>query len=620
MAFIAPRSFAQPTVPDVEFWPDKDYPLNGGLDLSVLEFNLPENKTNKALNVWSVDGELDKRWGQDYLNEDETPEAIAHSIYKFTYKDDFIKHTGTKLYSQDPTDGTLTEIYSGLDDDISRIFKYNENIYIKQVGSYIQWDGTTASDVEAYIPTIIINRLPAGGGDLNEGYNRLGKGFINSFTSDGVSTVYVLTDDDLDVTTVTITVDGVDKIEGADFTVNRTTGTVTFGSAPSAGTNNVIITAYKTEQDDIDSILNCLAVKPFGGQNDNRLFFGNNGTGYYYWTGISANGVDPTYFPYDNYNVVGLTDENITGFVSHQNTLLVVKERSVIAVEYTFDGTEGVFNSYPVSDVFGSDCPFTLRTVNNNATWLSTEFGVCIVLSTSVGNQRNVFTMSRNIDLRLLAEDNLKQASAIDFDGKYWLCVNDKVYLWDYFISPYYDTGNPDDNASRLSWWYFDNINAQSFATDGRVLYYIDRDTGKTVKFNVENDSNQYFDFGEGYEAVYRYPYRLIGGGVYEFTILTGNVGVRGDRKTSYTVTYFTNDDLSGEEEFEPIEVGSFNWSTFNWSTFTWGVMGPLYIWPLRPSLKNIQYFAVEFSNNEAGKSLNISFLKWQYVIKKQIK
>ena len=95
---------------------------------------------------------------------------------------------------------------------------------------------------------------------------------------------------------------------------------------------------------------------------------------------------------------------------------------------------------------------------------------------------------------------------------------------------------------------------------------------------------------------------------------------MRGDRRTKYNVTYFTNDEINGEAELEPIEVGSFSWARFAWDTFTWGVMGLLYPWPLRPSLKNIQYFAAEFSNSEAGKTINIQFMKWQYVIKKLIK
>lgn len=187
-------------------------------------------------------------------------------------------------------------------------------------------------------------------------------------------------------------------------------------------------------------------------------------------------------------------------------------------------------------------------------------------------------------------------------------------------MAPYYDTGNPDDNAKRLSWWYFDNINAGSFTVEGDDLYYGHRTDGKTVKFITDYGATQYADFGIGYSALYRYPYRLIGNGLYEFSILNGIIGVRGDRKTVYDVTYYTNDDITGEPETDPIDVGSFAWDTFRWDTFTWRVMGDLYLWPLRPMLKNIQYFAVEFSNSEVGKSMNIQFMKWQYIIKKQIR
>lgn len=619
MAYIVPNT-PQPSIPKLSFWPDKNYPLNQGLNLTDIEFELGEGETSDCLNMWYKDGILDKRWGQDFIDDTEAPEANGWSIYKYLYKDLIIKHTGTKLYTQNPTTGAITSVYSGLSDAESELFKYNGKIYLKQEGKYVEWDGTTASDVVPYIPNVILNRLPTGGGDLDEQYNRLGAGFKNSFNGDGSSVAYTLTDEDLDVTEVTILVDGVAKVENVDFTVNRTTGVVTFNTAPASGTNNVVITAYKTEQDDIDSILNCLAVVPFGGQNDNRLFFGNNGTGFYYWTGISNLGVDPTYFPYDNYNIVGLTDENITGFNKQQNSLMIIKEREVYAVDYSFDGTQGIFNSYPVSDVFGCDAPKSIQTVNNNTVWLSSEFGVCVIQSTNVGNQRNIFAISRNVDPRLLQETNLQEASSVEFDGNYWLCVNDKVYLWDYFLAPYYDTGNPDDNAKRLSWWYFDNINAKDFASNVNDLYYIDRDTGKTVEFYTDYDEGQFYDFGLGYEGKYRYPYRLVGGGLYEFTVINGIIGVRSDRKTSYDVTYFTNDDVNGELDTDPIIVGSFAWDTFNWSTFTWSVMPQLYLWPLRPALKNIQYFAVEFSNDEAGKSMNIVSMRWQYQVKKQIR
>lgn len=620
MSYVAPKvNFSNSQ--SASYWPPVPTALNGGLDLSVQEFELPENKTSKVLNMW-FKGDLDKRWGQDWLKSDEAPEAKCHSAYKYLYKGYFIKHCGTKLYKQDPTTGVITVIQTGLNDSASKLFKYNGKIYFKQPGKYYSWDGTTSANVltTAYIPTVIINRTPTGGGNTNDGYNRIQPGFINKFNGNGSATAYTLTDTNLDATAVTCTVDGATKTEGVDFTVNRTTGVVTFSVAPASGTNNVIITAYKTVQADIDSILNCLAVKPFGGQNDNRLFFANNGTGYYFWTGISAVGVDPSYFPYNNYNIIGLSDENITILEKYQNSLIIAKAHEVAGVDYTWNGTIGVFNSYPVHSAIGCDCVDSVQIINNNLVWLSTEFGVCILQGTNVGNQRNVATISRNIDDRLLSESNLTSATSVDFDGKYWLCVNGKIYLWDYYIAPYYDTGNPDTNAERLSWWYFDNIDAGAWMVDANNLYYGNRTNGKTVKFETGSGAKQYFDFGGAYDAVYRYPFREMGGGLYEFSVLKGWIGVRGDQKTQYTVTYFTSDAPNGEVETDTINVGSFSLANFSLAAFTLGVMGPKFNWPLTPILKGIQYFAVEFSNNDAGKGMNISNMKWQYKMVKMIK
>lgn len=601
-------------------WPSKRTLFNGGLDLVTLEHKLPDDKTSRCENVWYRDGELDKRWGQNYILPTETVENVCYAAYEFLFSGFIIKHSGTKMYKQDTTTGVSTQIFTGLSTVRGVFFKFNTKLYYLQAGKYIVWDGTTASLVVGYIPTTIINRTPTGGGNVNEGYNRIQPGFRNSFNGTGAATVYTLTDTNLDATAVTATVGGVAKVEGVDFTVARVTGVVTFSVAPAVGTNNVVITAYKTITADINSILNCTAAIPFGGQNDNRIFFGANGTGYYFWSGFSSVGADPTYFPFDNYNIVANADEPIYGFGRHYDVMVVLKQRDLMAVTYTFDGTTGVFSSYYINSQYGCDCPQTIQTVNNNLVWLNSVEGVVTLIGTSNESQRNAFTCSRNIDPILLTQTNLKTATSIDFDGKYWLCVNDKVFVWDYYISPYVDTYNPDKSAEQLSWWYFTNINSGAFIKNDNQLYYGSRANGKTVFFDVTNTISLFADFGLGISAVYRYPRRQLGDGMYEFSVLRGYVDVRGDSITNHTVTYFTSDQPYGEPKTENIIVGSFIWYPFSWANFTWGVMGPLFSWVLTPFLKNIQWFAVEFSNNEAGKSMNISSMSFQYQITRLIR
>jgi hypothetical protein len=620
MAYLVPKNIQAPKPPPMRYWPETPALLNGGLNLVDREWKVSDNQSSKILNMWYREGELSKRYGQEYLTDSIEVETPCFATYDKLLDGHIIKHCGTKIYKQNPATEVTTEIFTGLTAAKGSFFKFGDKLYYLQAGKYLQYDGTTVSAVTPYIPVVIINRTPTGGGDVLENYNRIGKGFTNKFNGNGSYVAYTLTDAALDATLVICTVDGVAKAETVDFTVDRTTGIVTFTLAPGVGTNNVVLTAYKTVQADIDSILTCTIAIPFGGQNDNRLFIGGNGTGYFYWTGISANGIDATYFAYNNYNIIGNIDENITGFKKHRKVLCIFKEHEIYGETYDWDGIKGIFNTFNISPDKGCDCPNTIENINNDVAWLTSYAGPQILLSTETGNERNVQPLGRNINPRLLKETNLKSASSVDFNDKYWICVNDKVYLWDYAISPYYSTGNPDADAQRLSWWYFDNINAKSFVIDGQALYYADRTTGQFVKFHTTYDAGQFYDFGEGIPAVYKYPIREMGNGVYEFSVLRGWVNVRGDTKTSFVVTYYTSDDPGGDPSTETIEVGSFYWNNFNWSLFTWGVMGPVYQWALSPYEKNIRYFGAEFANSEAGRDMNISSVIWQFNSGKMIK
>jgi len=503
-------------------------------------------------------------------------------------------------------------IETGLTTDKGSFFKFNDNLYYMQPGRYSQYDGTTVSEVVPYIPTVIINRTPSGGGDVLEEYNRIGKGFITKFNGTTSDANYQLPDGDLDDTEVLCTVDGVTKTEGTHFNVNRTTGVVTFNTVQTQGQNNVVITAFKTVQEDIDSVLTCKYAIPFGGQNDNRIFIGGNGSGYFYWTGITDR-LDASYFPYNNYNVIGNSDEDITGFRKHHETLCIFKEREIYGETYTFDGTKGIFNTFGIRDNLGCDCPDTLMSINNNVVWLTSYAGPQILVSTERTNQRNAFPIGRNINPGLMQELNLKTATSIDYKGHYWICVNNKAYLWNYFISPYVDTGNPDESARRLSWWYFDNINASSFATDGIDLYYAHNEEGKVVKF-VDN----FVDFDEGINAVYRLPLRDFGNSVYEFDVLNMWVDVRGDTRSKIKIDYIISDETDFVTEPEEVEIESFSIPGLSIPGFTLDVIGMRQTFVLQPLEKKIDLFGVEFSDNTIGRDMNLSNVVISYVLGKR--
>jgi hypothetical protein len=309
--------------------------LQGGLDLIEKEWRIGVNKTSDTLNMWFNDGELGKRYGQRYIGEDriiwddtliwddtaiwgdtyrwtDSLETPTYTVHKELYDGYIIKQCGTVIYRQHPTNGTIETVYTGLTAKRGNFFEFSNKLYYRQTGNYIVWDGITASAVVPYVPTEFTAMTPSGSGTRLEYANAIGVGFKNSFSSTGSATSYTLSKTDLDVTTITVVVGVTAVVEGVGFTVNRTTGVVNFAAgtspygAPASGTNNVIITAYKTDATSKANIFNCLYSATFGGENDNRVFVGGNGTGKYFWSGITENGgADATYFPANNYQIIG---------------------------------------------------------------------------------------------------------------------------------------------------------------------------------------------------------------------------------------------------------------------------------------------------------------------------
>ena len=102
--------------------------------------------------------------------------------------------------------------------------------------------------MDGFIPTTVIGREPSGGGTLFEAVNLLQPKRINSFVSDGTATEFLLDSMGIDTAEVTVWVDGEEKSEGEDYTVDREAGKVFFTQAPadSAGLDSVTIRFSKT--------------------------------------------------------------------------------------------------------------------------------------------------------------------------------------------------------------------------------------------------------------------------------------------------------------------------------------------------------------------------------------
>ena len=474
MPSFGPKEFRMLEIPQ---------PGIGGLNLKDLEFEQDVNQSPWMLNMMYRNGAFSKRYGQGgYASYED--EIYAAEVYR----GDVYVHAGTKIYNG------ITVVASGLPERKGLFVLYNQNLYYfcDRIYSY---DGTTWGEIEPYVPIVVINRTPdATSGDTMEPYNMVGTGFQNIFHGDGTSTVYQLTDTELDEITPKVLVDNEEWTYDEELSGNKTfkvdyaTGQVTMNPAPLTGTNNVEITAYKHDDewnDYHDQILASKYYSCFGGNNNSRLFLAGGGKSTYYYSEV----YDASYFPYINYARVGNSADDITGFGQQYNVLLIFKPTEIFSLSYyqqssstTTDESQyglGAFASQMVNARMGCDCPHSIQLINNQLTWFSSKVGVCTLLSTNIQDERNVRVISRNIERSngfgiigiLDMNEDPEKIQSVDFDSKYFLCFPSDGYcfVWDYAISPYFASKDP----KNLTWFLFDHFYVKQFVNTGKELLYI---------------------------------------------------------------------------------------------------------------------------------------------------
>ena len=171
-----------------------------GVDFRGEEINLV--RSPNCLNVWKDYKETESIRTRPEM---ELLHSFNETVYGiFFYNDIMIVHSGKVLYKI--ANGVKTELYSGKYEEItvggtkrlirginpapSMAFVYNNIWYFKDGVNYLQYDGTTISDVNGYIPTTSVGRKPEGGGTIHQDVNMLSDFRINTFKGDGKSTKF----------------------------------------------------------------------------------------------------------------------------------------------------------------------------------------------------------------------------------------------------------------------------------------------------------------------------------------------------------------------------------------------------------------------------------------------
>lgn len=516
----------------------------------------------------------------------------------------------TKLYSWNVEGVDPTVVYNGLSGLKTRTFVMNDKLYIMDGNKIRQYDGTTIADITtiAYKPILTQGRTASGGGDPLEQWNLIGSGFREKFSVVATDRAYPLSVTNLDEIAVTATINGVAKTENVDFTVNRTTGVVTFNEPPPLGTNNVEITAYKTMSGYANQILKCKYAILFGGANDTKVFLWGNPDypNRIYRSGTSAEpplASNPLYFPENYYQDIGSSAEKIMNCAKQYDTLVVDKESSIWSMGYDYNNGEPIFTVKPINDSVGLFSPDTLQVINNNPTGL-TRNGVYMLTGGSVRDERNVQHISAPVDKLLLAEANLDQAVAIDYDKKYIISVNSNAYVYDY---------------AKDAWYIWNNIPASCFCEVNGRLHFGDRSQGLVYRWLKKDEQYAYVDdintitaywtmifTSFGYDNWYKIVPRL------HYTLKPGS-------KTSCQVSYNTESRSSGVVSTSFMNQFDFNNTDFTNYTFVTN-NNPQPETVTISDARKVIYFQSKFMNNKYDESFGIASIDIEWDLQSEVK
>lgn len=217
------------------------------------------------------------------------------------------------------------------------------------------------------------------------------------------------------------------------------------------------------------------------------------------WSGLN----DPLYFPADCNSEVGENNDGITHIDKQSDMLVIFKNREIHYSKYSEGDIESVSSSaldltvataiFPLAQIpssIGCDCPDTVRLCANRLVWLNSNGKIYTLVTTSQYNERSIYEVSGPINnvLKCFSADELKKASACEYNGYYVLCIGKRMFFMDYTSYGYryiYSYKNEEAAETKLPWFYIEapvnfdkiteicgNLNGFSVLNNNRIVCY----------------------------------------------------------------------------------------------------------------------------------------------------
>lgn len=486
-----------------------------GVDFSSSITDIDKRRSPRGYNFINNNGTIEKRNGYKvlaYLGK----EANINGVWNVDTVNGeyFVVHCGTKLYEMAVDFTSYTEIFSGLEDKISQGTIINSKLLILDGFRAIVYDLLEETDKVkyldqiGYIPTTQIARSPNGlQSQIYESKNLVQDCSINLFTSNETDKIYQL--DDTNITSierVEILNENGEWTINSDFTTDLEKGQVIFnnpiGATPVDGRDNVRIKYKKVNNRNKTQINKCKIMQVYGyaGAN-NRVFLSGNPD--YANIVMYSHLDDITYMPVENVIRTGLEIVPITGMAKLNNGKLAVLKDVSDTDSTRFYIGYGTYNGNEVFPLEGSakgegNISYYAHDVLINEPLILTQNGVFALNTATLSDERYVYHRSYYIDAKLRQESNLKDAIGIVNDGKYYLAINDHVYVADSRFKS--STNNSKYSNYQYEWYYWTNLPVRVWFVWNGILYFGDK-YGNICKFRDDTDIDRFKDDTKNVEA-----------------------------------------------------------------------------------------------------------------------
>lgn len=482
-----------------------------GVDFTNSPSNVDLKKSPNGVNmIRDVPGKVRKCMGYETIK---TYDARINGAHFRHGDEEYLIHSGTKLYKGE------TALYSDMNDARSKSWQIEDNLYIVDGKALLVYDGITvkkASD-DGYIPTLTIAKAPSGGGEQYEALNLLQPGFTELFGGTETDKTFQLSFSGLDSKAVQAWLlnssgNWVQKTEGTDFSVNRSTGAVTFTTAPGvspvSGEDNVKITAFRTVSGYADRINKCKIGILFGvnGAADRIFLSGNPDYINYDWYCDYNN---PLYWPDTGYATLGTAKSAIIGYSIINDRLAAHKDsmeddRNVILREGDITDNEPTFKIVNTLQGAGAVAPYSFAYLANEPLFL-TDLGIYAITPQDITGEKYSQNRSFFLNGKLLEEPNLSEAYACVFKDLYWLCLNNVAYILDGLQPIQTDKSLPYATRQYVG-FYRTNLPARVMWTHDSRLYFGTSD-GKVCRFFDDPVTlTSYNDNGQPIHAIWDTP------------------------------------------------------------------------------------------------------------------